>query len=88
MNLRACSQLTHGPETGTWFRAVKLLHLNTPINTAHTKTEPSRFSAGPKASQPFEILYLSENPQVAQFEIGALFGDPLVPGRDPQPPPN
>jgi hypothetical protein len=32
------------------------------------------------AGQPLEILYLSENSQVAQFEIGALFGNPLVPG--------
>lgn len=67
-------------ETGTWYRAVRLAHLNTPINTAHTRATPSRFSAGPNASQPFEILYLTETPQVAQFEIGALAGDPLVVG--------
>ena len=41
---------------------------------------PSRFSPGPNANPPFEILYLSESPQVAQFEIGRLAGDPLVVG--------
>jgi hypothetical protein len=54
--------------------------LNTPINTAHTKATRSRFSAGPDARPQFEILYLTETPQVAQFEIGALLGDPLAVG--------
>jgi hypothetical protein len=56
---------------------VRLAFLKTPINTAHTKNTPSRFSAGPNAKKPFEILYLAETSQVAQFEIGALLGDPL-----------
>ena len=80
MNLGVCRKLAHTPETATWYRAVRLAHLKTPINTAHTKTAPSRFSAGPNASPPFEILYLTETPQVAQFEIGAQAGDPLVIG--------
>jgi len=80
VNLGACRKLGHNPETGTWYRAVRLRHLKTPINTSHTKANPSRFSAGPNSKHPFEILYLSENPQVAQFEIGALMGDPLVVG--------
>ena len=63
-----------------WYRAVKLAHLTTPINTAHTRATPSRFAPGPNASSPFEILYLSESLQVAQFEIGALAGDPLLIG--------
>jgi hypothetical protein len=80
VNLGACRRLASIPETGTWYRAVRLAHLTTPINTAHTKATPSRFSAGPSAGPPFEILYLTETPQVAQFEIGALAGDPLVVG--------
>jgi hypothetical protein len=40
----------------------------------------SRFSAGLDANPPFDILYLTETPQVAQFEIGALAGDPLTIG--------
>jgi RES domain len=80
VNLGACRKLDQSPETGVWYRAVRLAHLTTPINTAHTKSTPSRFSPGPSANPPFEILYLSESPQVAQFEIGALAGDPLVVG--------
>jgi hypothetical protein len=80
VNLGACRKLDHGPETGVWYRAVWLTHLATPIKTAHTKATPSRFSPGPDANPPFEILYLSESLQVAQFEIGALSGDPLVVG--------
>jgi hypothetical protein len=80
VNLGACPKLDRTPETGTWYRAVELAHLTTPINTAHTKATSSRFSAGPNASPPFEILYLTETPQVAQFEIGALAGNPLVIG--------
>jgi hypothetical protein len=78
VNLGACRRLDCSPETGVWYRAVRLAHVGTPINTTHTKATPSRFSAGPDANPPFEILYLSESPQVAQFEIGALAGDPLL----------
>jgi hypothetical protein len=76
VNLGACRRLASSPQTGTWYRAVRLPYIATPINTAHTKKTPSRFSAGPDATPPFEILYLTETPQVAQFEIGALAGDP------------
>ena len=77
MNLGACRKLDLGPETGVWYRAVWLPHLRTPINTAHTKAFRSRFSPGPNANPPFEILYLSESLQVAQFEIGAWRATPL-----------
>jgi hypothetical protein len=80
VNLGACSHLDRAPETGTWFRAVALAHLRTPINTAHTRATISRFSAGRNANPPFEILYLSETPQVALFETGMMAGDPLVVG--------
>jgi len=80
VNLGACRRLATAPETAAWYRAVTLAHLQTPIDTAHTKDAPSRFSAGPKASRPFEVLYLSETPQVALFEINALAGDPFVVG--------
>ena len=80
MNLGACRKLACTPKSAAWYRAVQLAHLKTPINTAHTKATPSCFSPGPNASPPFEILYLAETPPVAHFEIGALAGDPLVPG--------
>jgi hypothetical protein len=63
-----------------WYRAVRLAHLTTAINTAHTKTTPSRLSAGPNANPPFEILYLWESLQVAQFEIQEPVG--TVPTQD------
>lgn len=53
MNLGACPKLGHSPETGMWYRAVRLAHLTTPINTAHTKATPSRFSSGPNAMPPY-----------------------------------
>lgn len=80
MNLGACRRLASTPETGTWYRAVRLPYITTPINTAHTRSTLSRFSPGPYATPPFDILYLTETPQVAQFEIGALAGDPLAVG--------
>ncbi len=40
----------------------------------------SRFSAGLNANPPFAIHYLTKTPLVAQIEIGALAGDPLVVG--------
>jgi hypothetical protein len=80
VNLAACRKLAVTPENGTWYRAVQVVHLKTPINTAHTTRYPTRFSAGPDASRPFEILYLADNPLVAQFETVALAGDPLTVG--------
>jgi hypothetical protein len=42
----------------------------------------SRFNAGRllAASSQFEILYFAENSTTAEFEIGALFGNPFKPG--------
>jgi hypothetical protein len=80
VNLAACASLTLVPETRTWYRATELHFVAVPINTAHTKAVISRFSPGPSASPPFEILYLADSPLVAQFEAGFLLGSPLVPG--------
>jgi hypothetical protein len=80
VNLAACPSLTLVPETRTWYRATELRFVSVPINTAHTKAVTSRFSAGLSASTPFEILYLGDNPLVAQFELEFLWGSPLSPG--------
>jgi hypothetical protein len=74
MNLARCGHLARTPLTGVWYRAIDQSHLATSLSTAHTTTIPSRFSSG---SGNFEILYLCENPQVAQFEVEAMFGTPL-----------
>jgi RES domain-containing protein len=80
MNLAACGSLPLIPETGTWYRAVQPGYLHTALSTSHTTRFPSRYNAGSAASPPYETLYLAENPMVAQFEVGALFGTPLKPG--------
>lgn len=80
MNLDRCSRLTLSPIGGVWFRTVELQHLERSLSAAHTTEQPSRFSAGPDAAQPFEILYLCENTLVAHCEVGALLGNPWDPG--------
>lgn len=81
MNTAACPSLPAGPESGTvWFRAIQPQHFATALGTSHTKTIPSRFSAGAPAAPQYEILYLAENHMVALFEVQALLGSPLSPG--------
>jgi len=74
MNLGACRKLRLAPVVGVWFRTVELRFLEVSLNTSHTKETPSRFSGGPEASRPFEVLYLCENTLVSHFEVGALLG--------------
>lgn len=80
MNLAACARLPTRAESRTWFRAIQPHHLPTALNTSHTKTIPSRFSVGAKASPQYEVLYLAENHLVALFEVQALLGSPLSAG--------
>lgn len=74
MNLAACRELTRGPETGVWYRAVRTKHWKTALQTEQTKDHPGRFNEGPQAIRPFEVLYLAEDHQVALFEVEALLG--------------
>jgi hypothetical protein len=80
MNLAACATFPTLPDTGTWYRAVEPRHLPSALATSYTTRYTSRFSPGPAATPPFEILYLAENSAVALFEVGAIFGSPLIPG--------
>jgi hypothetical protein len=83
MNLGAAavSSLALAPlSRSVWYRAVNPHFLPTALSTAHTRSLFSRYSPGPLASRPFEILYLAENHLVALFEVRALFGSPLRPG--------
>jgi hypothetical protein len=50
------------------------------LHTKHTKRILSRFSDGPQAKHPFELLYLAENQMVALFEVEALLGSPAIAG--------
>ena len=79
MNLRKCARLSRKPETRTWFRATELAFLETSLSSAHTPDRRSRFSGGPSADSPFEVLYLAPTTMVAQFEIGSILGSPFDP---------
>jgi hypothetical protein len=76
MNLSACGSLATAAVTGIWFRALDPHFWPTALQTAHSRSNASRFNAGPLAGTPFEMLYLAEDPQVALFETGALLGSP------------
>jgi len=77
MNLGATATLPIAAERGVWYHAVPPQHFATAL---HTFVKENRFNPGSIIASPFEILYLAENPLVAQFEVEALFGSPLTPG--------
>jgi len=52
----------------TWFRTVISGHAHEGVFTSHTKNLPSRFSAGNRSRPQYEILYLSESPDVSLAE--------------------
>jgi hypothetical protein len=60
-----------------WFRAIPPRHWLTSLQTSHTRDIHSRFSPGPAANPPFEILYLCENGSIALEEVGAQFRHPV-----------
>jgi hypothetical protein len=76
MRLGTCPKLPRGTENRTWFRALEPHFASAPLASAHTIGNPSRFSAGPLALFPFEILYFSENQLITLFEVEALLGSP------------
>ncbi len=71
MRLSRCAKLKRRPEMGTWFRALELRHVSTPLASVHTLHARSRFAGGPQSSSPFRILYLALNQSVALWEVGA-----------------
>jgi hypothetical protein len=76
VNLTDCAKLQRTPENGTWFRCIALGHLRTALSSAHTKKRSGRFNAGVflPAHEQFAILSCVDDPLVAQFEVGAVFG--------------
>lgn len=73
MKLKACRVLPTAPIVGTWFRAVRLRHLKTALQTSHSATTPSRYSAG---LGQYEILYLGEDFATIVYEVQAQLGSP------------
>lgn len=76
MRLSSCNKLTLRPINATWYRAIATKHWKTVLKTDHTAQITPRFNPGKAAKIPFEILYLGENPFVALYEVGAIFGPP------------
>lgn len=71
------SGLAASPHAGIWWRAVAPAFRATVASTSYTKSARSRFSAG---AGRFQLLYLAEDPVVAQAEYGALLGKIWAPG--------
>ncbi len=77
---QVCQVLSRAPLTAVWYRAIHPQFGQTALASAHTAVTPSRFNQGAGGNPEFEILYLTENPMVALFEVRALFGLPTTPG--------
>lgn len=83
MNLRNARHLTRRPHARGWFRAIRTAFLGTPLAVGHTVTIPGRFNYVAPGRPGFPILYLTEDPVTALFEVGAMLGSPhraAVPG--------
>lgn len=83
MNLRNARHLTRRPHARGWFRAIRTAFLGTPLAVAHTVTIPGRFNYVAPGHPGFPVLYLTEDPVTALFEVGAMLGSPhrmAVPG--------
>ena len=83
MNLRTARLLTRRPHATGWCRALRTTFLGTPLAVAHTVTIPGRFNYVAPGHPGFPILYLTEDPVTALFEVGAMLGSPhraSVPG--------
>jgi hypothetical protein len=68
------------PQGGTWYRAIPPSFLPAALSTTYTATVSSRFSDGSLLTPSFPMLYLAETNMLALFEVGALFGSPMMPG--------
>jgi hypothetical protein len=83
MKLSACRRLELSPLTGNRYRAIRQEHWNTRLSARHTTTVTTRFNAGSIKNPSYQVLYLSQNHQLALFEVRALLGNPTAPIPDP-----
>ncbi len=77
MNLAGCFTLSTTPENKVWYRAIQPQHWPSALQTSHSTVIPSRYSPATSNHPAFPVLYLSEDQQVALFEVEALLGSPL-----------
>jgi hypothetical protein len=68
------TRLARKSQGGFWYRAVSPGHLSMIFHTIHTRTISTRFSFGDAEHPGFEVLYLAENPAIAELEIQAHIG--------------
>ena len=74
MNLGACSSLRAGAVNGVWYRAIEPRHAANPLGTAHTIFISTRFSPATPGRAAHPVLYLTENPVTALYEVEAVYG--------------
>jgi hypothetical protein len=87
MKLQKCWALTRYPVQGIWYRAVRAQYATTPLASAHTVKHTGRFHNGSEQRPGIEVIYLTDDPQVALYEVRAVLGSPL-PGKGNVPNPN
>jgi hypothetical protein len=87
MKLQKCWTLTRHPVQGVWYRAVPAQHGATPLAHAHTAVLSGRFHNGTAQRPGIQVIYLTDDPQVALYEVRAVLGSPL-PGQANVPNPN
>ena len=79
MNLSAVSRLPRRAFGGHWFRAIKPKYAGRPLALSYTADHWSRFSPGVDAQgQPFQTLYLADDPIVALREVEAIYGSTRI----------
>jgi hypothetical protein len=76
MKLSACRRLSVQPLDAVWYRAILAKHWQNALATSHTSRVTTRFNPGTVANPTFEVLYLTERPVVAQYEVNDIFGPP------------
>ena len=84
MDIGEAHRLDRRPETGTWFRALRLRHWETLLDTAHSSVRRSRFSAADAVNPGYRIAYFGQTHQLTLHEVRALLGDPSAPVPDPR----
>jgi RES domain-containing protein len=80
VKLAACRKLKRGPLSGTWYRALELPFLKSPLGTKHTTKLPGRYSPAHRRKPSFAVLYLCENHVLGLREVEAIYGS-LTAGR-------
>jgi RES domain-containing protein len=77
MRLAARRLLARLPHAAVWYRAIRPQFLQTALAFSQTAIIPGRFNSGTAADPSFPVLYLTEDPQTALYEVEAMLGSTL-----------